>query len=149
MWRVCQQPIVQNALNANIRSYIHTIWVYFFSNSAAFSLLCMLHCTTHTCRCLTLVVCTILLSYYAPIICNEPILLHVLPKPQASKNAFVSFEVYSIVFSAQLIFGLIWVSQSIPTITSALSSGTIQHQTICVVPEANTILSLANLVLSI
>ena len=40
------------------------------------------------------------------------------------------------------------VSQFIPRITYAPSSGTTEHQTICAAPEANEILSFANLVLN-
>ena len=40
------------------------------------------------------------------------------------------------------------MSQSIPRMTAALSSGTVYHQTVCAAPDANKILSLANLVLN-
>ena len=105
-----------------------------FSNSNTLNLLCMLHCTTHAQRFLPLAVHTIFLSYYTPIRFNWLTLSCILPKPQDSNSISVSFEVYSIVFSDQLFFGLIWVSQSIQTISMA--------------PGANKILSLAHLALS-
>ena len=119
-----------------------------FFNSAAFSLLCMLHCTTHARRFLPLVVCTISLISAHQLDstsqhCQEFYQNHKLPKTHL-------YHLRSILwfFSDQLIFGLIWVRQSIPRMTSAFSSDTTQHQTICVASEANKILNLANLVLS-
>ena len=119
-----------------------------FSKLAAFSLLCALHCMIHAHMLLPLVICTRFLTCCTWINLNEPILAHVLLEQQASKNIFVFFEVYFIVFSAQLILELSWVSQSIPKMTGALSSGTTQHHTICTAPEANDILSLAYFKLS-